>query len=75
MTLKIKFADFAQITRARSAASPITTRDGVHACALALLRAEHPMPRGVRLLGVTLSGLFGPDTALTAVPLPFWEAF
>ena len=57
VTLKIKFADFTQITRARSAPTALVTREAVHACALALLRAEHPVPQGVRLLGVTLSGL------------------
>ena len=72
VTLKIKFADFTQITRARSAPAPFSTRDGVHACALTLLRAEHPMPRGVRLLGVTLSALAAfPESGPDAAALPF----
>ena len=72
VTLKVKFSDFIQITRARSASAPFATREAMHACALALLRAEQPLPRGVRLLGVTLSGLPGPEpTPPSAGALPF----
>ena len=66
VTLKLKFSDFTKITRARSAASPITTREDVRACTLALLRAELPVRLGVRLLGVTLSSLAEPGAAAGA---------
>ena len=57
VTLKVKFMDFAQITRARTSARPIADRAALRDEAVTLLAAELPVPRGVRLLGVTLSGL------------------
>ena len=57
VTLKLKFSDFTQITRARSLAAAIGDRETIQAQARLLLRAELPLPRSVRLLGVTLSGL------------------
>jgi DNA polymerase-4 len=68
LTLKIKFADFRQITRSRTVASPIAHREALAAIARELLQRELPVPRGVRLLGLTLSGLAAtgttvPDTA------------
>lgn len=57
VTLKVKFADFQQITRARSVTPALDSRAQFADLARALLDAELPMPRGVRLLGLTLSGL------------------
>ena len=57
VTLKLKFSDFTQITRARSVAPTMRGREEIQALARGLLRAELPLPRSVRLLGVTLSGL------------------
>lgn len=57
LTLKVKFADFRIITRSTTRAAPIATRDEVAAAGEALLRALLPVPTGVRLLGLTLSGL------------------
>jgi DNA polymerase-4 len=56
VTLKIRFADFQTITR--SSTLPTTVDDGpaVARAALALLAAVDPTP-GVRLLGVSVSGL------------------
>ncbi len=59
VTLKLKFADFTQITRARSARTPVRTRADIEALARAILVGELPVPRPVRLLGVTLSNLLG----------------
>ena len=57
VTLKLKFSDFTQITRARSSPAVVSTRAEIREQALSLLRAEFPLPRSVRLIGVTLSAL------------------
>ena len=57
VTLKVKFADFRQITRSRTAISPIAREADLAATALALLAPVFPPRRPIRLLGVTLSGL------------------
>jgi DNA polymerase IV len=55
VTVKIKFANFQQITRARSCSGVITSRAIIEQLALDILQPHFPPPRGVRLLGVTLS--------------------
>lgn len=64
LTLKMKYADFQQITRARSVDEPIADRARFAAMAHAILAGLMPVPRGVRLLGLSLSGLeaMAPDT-------------
>jgi len=57
VTVKLKYADFQQITRSRSQAGPIATQPTLERISLDLLRPLFPPPRGVRLLGVTLSSL------------------
>ncbi|MGB7406345.1 MAG: DNA polymerase IV, partial [Pacificimonas sp.] len=59
VTLKIKFQDFQQITRAQSFATPVADRATFAQVGHDLLQAELPVPKGVRLLGLTLSGLVG----------------
>ncbi|EMD83256.1 DNA polymerase IV [Pacificimonas flava] len=59
VTLKIKFADFQQITRARSFETPVSDRGMFTRIGHDLLERELPVPKGVRLLGLTLSGLTG----------------
>jgi DNA polymerase-4 len=56
VTVKVKFADFRQITRSRSYAQPVPAREALEDIGLDLLRPVFPPPRGVRLLGVTMSG-------------------
>ncbi len=56
-TLKVKYADFQQITRSRSLPGPVAGAEQLAAIAHELLRALLPLPQGVRLLGVTLSNL------------------
>jgi DNA polymerase-4 len=58
VTVKIKYANFRQITRTRSCSEAITSRAIIEQIALDLLQ-----PRGVRLLGVTLSNF---DTTIVA---------
>jgi DNA polymerase-4 len=57
VTLKIKFADFEIITRSRSLLAPVTGRDELERLACGLLEVEMPLPKRVRLLGVSLSAL------------------
>lgn len=56
VTLKVKFADFQQITRSRTVASPLELTD-FKQLAAGLLITVFPVPKGIRLLGVTLSSL------------------
>lgn len=57
VTLKAKYSDFQIVTRAHSLPRPVASRAMLLAQAVALLAQVLPDPRGVRLLGVTLSGL------------------
>jgi DNA polymerase-4 len=57
VTLKVKFSDFVQITRAQSFEAPVAGRDAMMLSVLGLLRTVFPLRRSVRLLGVSLSGL------------------
>jgi DNA polymerase-4 len=57
VTLKVKFADFQQITRARSVRPAVSGREDFARIAMALLEEILPLERGVRLLGLTLSAL------------------
>ena len=59
VTSKVKFSDFSSITRCGSVAGVIGDRDDLEAVSVALLRAEMPVRRSVRLLGVSLSTLIG----------------
>ena len=57
VTLKVKFSDFEQITRVRSLSEYVDDRETLETTALAILRSLVPLPRSVRLLGVSLSNL------------------
>jgi DNA polymerase-4 len=59
VTVKIKFSDFQQITRSRSSTVAITTREMLEQISVTLLQPHFPPPRGIRLLGVTLSNFGG----------------
>jgi DNA polymerase-4 len=55
VTLKIKYADFQQITRSRSLAGIIEERTALERISLDLLKAQFPVAKGIRLLGISLS--------------------
>jgi DNA polymerase-4 len=59
VTLKVKFANFQQITRSRTAATPISSRSELEQLGNALLEPLFPARKGIRLLGVTMSSLTG----------------
>ncbi|MFD1797436.1 DNA polymerase IV [Paracoccus aurantiacus] len=56
VTLKVKYTDFHQITRAHSLHRPVMNEAELLEIGQALLAGVMPDPRGVRLLGITLSG-------------------
>ncbi|TJZ90506.1 DNA polymerase IV [Paracoccus gahaiensis] len=56
VTLKVKFSDFRQITRARSLGHAVGSEPELLAIARDLATGVLPDPRGARLLGITLSG-------------------
>ena len=61
VTIKFKWADFQQSTRSRSDESPVDGKERLHALALQLARSLFPPPKGVRLVGVTLSNFQRPQ--------------
>jgi DNA polymerase-4 len=73
VTVKVKFADFQQITRSRSFQGPITRRDLLRQLSVELVRMLLPTAKGVRLLGVTVSN-FGSAPADTDGALPLFAA-
>jgi hypothetical protein len=85
VTLKVKFADFHQVTRSRSFSTAIEHRDLLRRASVELVRTLLPTNKGVRLLGVTVSNfdrasadandelpLFGADEATMPPPLSAW---
>ncbi|MDO5620565.1 MAG: DNA polymerase IV [Paracoccus sp. (in: a-proteobacteria)] len=61
VTLKLRYGDFRQITRAHSLHRPVADQAEMLTIAKALLSPLIPDPRGVRLLGITLSALAESD--------------
>jgi DNA polymerase IV len=59
VTLKVKFNDFEIITRSRSVPVAVSSRSELERLSVALLQAEMPFRKPVRLLGVSLSSLQG----------------
>jgi DNA polymerase-4 len=59
VTLKIKYADFTLHTRAHTGSDLLQAADALHAEAVLLLRSA-PLPRPVRLLGLSVSALVHP---------------
>jgi DNA polymerase-4 len=57
ITLKMRFSDFRTVTRCRTLLQPTRSADEITAIVDTLVRAQEPLPLGVRLLGVTLTNL------------------
>lgn len=64
VTLKIKYADFQQITRSRTLAVPLANAADLESLCYSLLEPLFPTAKGIRLIGVTLSTLGNPDSTL-----------
>jgi DNA polymerase IV len=56
VTLKVKFADFEQITRSRTLIGAIGSREELVTASTELLKTIFPAEKAVRLLGVSISG-------------------
>ena len=56
VTLKVKFADFELISRSRTSAGLIGSREELASATTDLLKAIFPTKKAVRLLGVSISG-------------------
>jgi DNA polymerase IV len=59
VTLKVKYADFHQITRSVTCDAPVATQAALEQVSYALLEPVFPVQQGIRLLGVTISSLGG----------------
>jgi DNA polymerase-4 len=57
VTLKIKFADFEIISRSQSLPAPVTSRIELERVSISQIEKSMPLPKAVRLLGVSLSAL------------------
>src|SRR5947208_2353764 len=57
VTLKVKFGDFTLITRSKSFTAAVPNLNAFIAAGQALLSALHPLPKGIRLLGLGLHNL------------------
>ncbi|WP_461147099.1 DNA polymerase IV [Spirosoma pulveris] len=57
LTLKVKYADFEQITRSRTTLGILSSKTMLTQIAVDLLTTLFPLPKGIRLLGVSLSNL------------------
>ena len=55
VTVKVKFADFQQVTRSRSFPAAIARHDLLRQASIELVRTLLPTDKGVRLLGVAVS--------------------
>ena len=56
VTLKARYGDFQTVTRAHTLPHAVGSEAELHAIAEAMIGAILPDPRGIRLIGVTLSG-------------------
>jgi DNA polymerase-4 len=63
VTLKVKFANFQQITRSKSVGDAIDSLADLERLSLGMLEQHLPTKKGVRLLGITLSSLTQAQTA------------
>ncbi|MQB35113.1 DNA polymerase IV [Rhizobium rhizogenes] len=61
VTLKVKWDDFTQITRSKTVAAPVASAIEIAEIITLLVSPIFPVPKGIRLLGVTLSSLDAVD--------------
>lgn len=73
VTLKAKFADFRSVARSRTLPQPVADRAGLADTGRSLLQALLPVTLGIRLLGLTLSGLEDSRVETAQPPLDFGD--
>jgi DNA polymerase-4 len=69
VTVKVKFADFQQVTRSRSYPGAVTRQAQLRQASLDLIRSVFPPGKGVRLVGVTVSNFETPAHGDAGLPL------
>ena len=73
VNLKVKYLDFQQITRSKTALSPIMDKVFFEKISFGLLEQIQPLEKGVRLLGISLSNLeFADEMVGKQLTLNFW---
>jgi DNA polymerase-4 len=70
VTLKVKFNDFEIITRSKSVPIAVSSRGELERLSVGLLQSEMPVPKPVRLLGISMSALHGEFQAEPQLGLP-----
>ena len=70
LTLKAKFADFRLVARSRTMPMPLGDRELIAETGRTLLRSLLPIDQGIRLLGLTLSGLHHGEPAYELLEPP-----
>ncbi|CAA9280507.1 MAG: DNA polymerase IV [uncultured Acetobacteraceae bacterium] len=70
VTVKVRYADFQQLTRSRTATAPVASRSALAGAAVELVRGVYPLAKAVRLLGVTVSG-FEPGERVDGAQVTF----
>jgi len=55
VTVKIKYADFRQVTRSRTLPAIVTSQETLRSVSIGLVRTVFPPAKGIRLVGVTVS--------------------
>ena len=71
LTLKAKFSDFKLAARSRTLAAPMSDRSIIADTGRALLQSLLPAEQGIRLLGLTLSGLGNDELGSGLAQPPF----
>jgi DNA polymerase-4 len=71
VTVKVKFADFHQVTRSRSFSTAISQHELLRQASVGLVRTLLPTEKRIRLLGVTMSNF---DRMNAADELPLFES-
>ena len=69
VTVKVKFADFRQITRSKSFASVVRTQELLRQTSRELIGLVLPPEKGIRLVGVTVSNFETEPGGAEALPL------
>src|SRR5271165_117035 len=72
VTVKVKFADFRQVTRSRSFSTVIARHDLLRQASVELMRTLLPTDKGIRLIGVTVSN-FDQEPIKAADELPLFD--
>ena len=69
VTVKVKFADFQQVTRSRSFPGAVARHAQLRQASLDLIRSVFPPGKGIRLVGVTVSNFEAPAYEDAGLPL------